>query len=429
MQHRRFVVVGFLFSMALLNYVDRATISFAAGPIAHAYHLDTVDLGYLFSAFLWTYTLFVIPAGALVARYGARVTAASGLALWSCATAATGLATGFSSLILSRLVMGGGESVSNPAGAQVVRDWIPAAERGLVTSMFNSGSYAGPALCALAAGPVLDLLGWRALFFLTAGIGFVWLAAWLAFYDGPERVRWIGDAERARILAARGRPSAGSRSPAGVWALLRSGPTLWGLALTQGCNVYAQYLFLTWLPTYLHTVDGISPSRTGLYASIPYAAATVACVLIGYCSDRILGGRVADGGRRRAVAATLLLAAVVLLAPLVSNIWLILAVAAVSLAGIASTTSLNFALVNDLVRDPRDVGTSMAVVVLGGNLFGLAAPIVTGYLVTFTGRYDSAFLVAGVLLVLGSVAVMTLTRRPIAPPAEARLTRRAAATP
>ena len=74
-----------------------------------------------------------------------------GLAVWSVATVAGGLATGYGSLLLTRLVMGGAEAVSNRR-ARVVRSWFPAAERGIVTALFNSGSYIGPALCALIAG-------------------------------------------------------------------------------------------------------------------------------------------------------------------------------------------------------------------------------------------------------------------------------------
>jgi len=88
---------------------------------------------------------------------------------------------------------------------------------------------------------------------------------------------------------------------------------------------------------------------------------------------------------------------------------------ALSLSGIATTTTLDFSLLNDLLVDPRNIGKAMAFVVIGGNVFGLMAPIVTGYVIHITGSYNWAFLIAGLLLLSGFTIVLTMTRRPIIP--------------
>jgi len=414
MQYRRGWVALLLFALALINYIDRVTLSFAATPIAQEYHMSPVALGYLFSSFLWTYTLFLLPMGVLVDRFGARRIAGAGLGLWSIATACTGLVGSFPALMATRLLMGGGEASSNPAGARVIREWIPAGERGLVNAVFNSGSYAGPAICALAAGPIIAAFGWRALFFAAGGIGLIWLVCWLIWFDTPERTSWLGATERQKILAERSIPSSQAALPAtSLLQLLSRGPTLWGLALTMGCNVYSQYLFLTWLPSYLQHSKGLTLAKTGLLAAIPYAVAVVFCILIGRLSDRFLKGDVGGGKRRIVIATSMFLASIILLAPLVQSLWLIVALVALSLTGIAATTSQNFALLNDLLPDPRNVGIAMAFLVVGGNVFGLMAPIVTGYVIDITGSYDMAFIIAGILLLIGAGSVLTLTRRPI----------------
>ena len=244
---------------------------------------------------------------------------------------------------------------------------------------------------ALVAGPVIALFGWRALFFAAGGIGLVWLACWLIWFDKPERASWLGEAERAKILAERSisRTFSGddTRHP-GLLQLLGRGPTLWGVALTQGCNVYAQYLFLTWLPSYLQHSKGLTLAKTGLFAAIPYAVAVVLCILIGRLSDRFLAGDVGGGKRRLVIASAMVLASIILLVPLVDSVWLILALISLSLAGIAATTAMNSALLNDLLPDPRNVGLAMAFLVVGGNAFGLMAPIVTGYVIDLTGSFD-----------------------------------------
>jgi MFS family permease len=416
MQKKRFWIALMLFALAMINYIDRVTLSFAAAPIAKEFSLSPVALGYLFSSFLWTYTLFLIPAGMLVDRFGAKRVAGFGLGLWSAATAATGIAWNFPVLLATRLAMGAGEATSNPAGARVVREWIPASERGLTNAVFNSGSYAGPALCALVAGPLIAGYGWPVLFFAAGGIGLVWLLCWLVWFAPPEEASWLGEEERQKILNERGARKvdfSASAPKTGLIGLLRKGPTLWGLALTQGCNVYSQYLFLTWMPSYLQNAKGLTIAKTGFYAAIPYAVAVVLCIVVGRISDRLLKGDVGGGKRRYMIAFAMLLAAVILFAPWVDSVFVILGLIAISLTGVASTTSLNFALLNDLLKKPQDVGVAMGFLVVGGNIFGLLAPIVTGYVVASTGNYDRAFIIAGVLLVVGASSILTLTRRPL----------------
>ena len=416
MYYRRGWIAMLLFALALINYIDRVTLSFAAAPIAKEFGLSPVLLGYLFSSFLWTYTLFLLPMGLLVDRFGAKRVAGVGLGIWSVATAATGLAGSFPALLASRLVMGGGEASSNPAGARVIREWIPAGERGLVNAVFNSGSYAGPAICALAAGTIIEVFGWRALFFTAGGIGVLWLLCWLIWFEKPETASWLGAEERVKILAERSSVKApiGDNLPhPGLRQLLGRGPTLWGLALTQGCNVYSQYLFLTWLPSYLQQSKGLTVAKTGLFAAIPYVVAVVLCIVIGQLSDRFLRGDVGGGRRRYVIAVAMILSSIILVAPMVDSIALILVLISLSLTGIAATTSMNFALLNDLLPDSRSVGLAMAFLVMGGNVFGLMAPIVTGYVIDLTGSFDMAFVIAGILLLIGATSVMTLTRRPI----------------
>ena len=416
MAYRRGWIAVFLFALAMINYIDRTTLSFAIGPISKEFGLGDIGKGYLFLSFLWTYTLFLIPAGMMVDRFGSSRVAAWGIGIWSFATALTGASVGTTSLLLTRLVMGAGEATSNPSGAKVVREWIPAGERGVITAVFNSGSYAGPALCALLAGGIIETWGWRALFVITGAIGFVWLALWFMVYDKPERVRWLSEAERNKILDERDtqRRGGGTDLPAtGLLSLMRT-RTLWGLAITQGCNVYCQYLFLTWLPSYMQTAKHLTLVKTGFYTAIPYAVAVILCVCMGRLSDRLLAKDGAASGRRRnMIAASLMIAAVVLFAPMVDSLWALLVLITISLTGIATTTSLNFALLNDLLPNAKDVGKAMGFVVVGGNVFGLLAPIVTGYVIQVTGSYDGAFLVAGLLLVAGATATLTMTRRPM----------------
>ncbi|RAR57130.1 ACS family glucarate transporter-like MFS transporter [Paraburkholderia unamae] len=417
MSYRRGWIAVFLFSLSMINYMDRIALSIAAKPIEHEFHLTAVGMGYLFSSFIWSYAVFLLPMGFLVDRFGTKRMAGIGILIWSAATALTGAATSFGSLIAARLVMGAGESTSNPVGGKVIRQWIPAGERGMVTSMFNSGSYAGPAICSVILGALVAAFGWRLSFVIAGGIGFVWLAAWLIFFNTPEKAPWLKSDEREKIVRERGTAPVAevedTNTAGGLRTLLRS-RTLWGLAITQGCNVYTQYLFLTWLPSYLQTTRHLSLTHTGALAAVPYAAAVILCIAVGRLSDRFLKKTgVGSGRRRNAVALAMLTGSVILAVPFTTNLGVLMVVFSIALAGIASTTSLNFALLNDVLPSAKHVAKAMAFVVVGGNIFGMIAPIATGYVIQATGSYDWAFGIAGVLLIIGAAVVMTMTRSPV----------------
>jgi MFS family permease len=415
MFQRRAVIAIFLFSLAMINYMDRIALSIAAKPIAAQFNISPIGMGYLFSSFIWSYALFLLPMGILIDRFGPRKMAGIGIFIWSSATALTAAVSSFSGLLAARLIMGSGESSSNPVGAKVIRQWFPASERGIVTSVFNSGSYLGPAICTVLLSSLVSLWGWRVSFMIAGGIGFVWLTAWMIWFSSPEEATWLSDKERSKIIEEREPKTLVAREvrTGGLRSLFKSA-SMWGVALTQGCNVYTQYLALTWLPSYLQASRHLSLNAAGWLTAMPYAVSGLLCILAGHLSDRYLKrDGVGTGRRRNAVALALLAGAAILAVPFVHSRLLLLAVLSIALSGIASTTALNFALLSDLLPNSRDMAKAMAFVVTGGNLFGMVAPIATGYVIASTGSFDWAFGIAGALLVTGALITLTMTRRPI----------------
>lgn len=413
MENRRLRIYVLMFLLAAINYIDRSALSIAAAPLAQEFQLDPVQLGYLFSSFLWLYVVCLVPMGWIVDRFGARIVNAVGITVWSGATVLTGLAGTLGTLLATRVLMGAGEATTYPAAGRVVREWVPIRERALFTTAFNSGSYFGPAIGNLTLAALIGAAGWRMAFYVCGAIGFVWLAAWLALYRKPAEAAWLGASERAMLVEQTGNDAAVAAPAAGLWRLLRS-PSMIGVMLTQGCGVYTQYLFLTWLPAYLQAERGITLAKSGWLTSLPYFGAVVLTVLLGRLSDsRLSPAAVAGGGRRRMVAAMMLVAAVILFAPLVTNVYAVLLLITVALSGVATTIGLNIALLSDLLRSAGDAGRATGLLILGGNVFGILAPIVTGYVVQATGSYDVAFVVAGALLLIGAASALFLTRRPI----------------
>ena len=253
---------------------------------------------------------------------------------------------------------------------------------------------------------------------MTGLLGLVWVAVWLPLYRTPERAVWLKEPELAKIVAERDSTHAADAGPAvGYRRLLGDSPTLWGLALTQGCINYTSYFFLAWLPGFLQSAYHLTVLQAGGYTAVPFALSTVLSIALSYGCDRMLTSRALyDGKRRYAVALGAALSASIVLTPYVGSIYFATALLTVALTFNTFAQSMNFALANDRLRSPGDVGRTYAFFTLGGISFGIMGPIVTGYLVALTGNFKVALVLCGGLSLLAAVLVSTATRRPLGGP-------------
>lgn len=410
--HRRYRIYGLLFFLTVINYFDRVVLSIAMPVLAVTFALTPVSEGWLLSAFIWIYVLLQVPGGVVLDRWGTRRLTAAAVGFWSLATAATALSTSYAFLLVTRVLLGVGEAPTFPAGIRAVREWAPMRERAWATAIFQAGPAFGTATSAIAIGWLITVAGWRTAFAVSGGLGLVWVLVWLAWFRDPAEAAWLSPGERQMILA--------ERSPGGVSGLglsiteLAQSRTMWGLFIVQGCVNYTQYLGLTWLPSYLVRSRGLDLLHSGFDLAVIYLGACAITLAAGWLSDRTLTAEAARRGcRRTTLVLCCVLSSAMLAVPFVAAGWALTATLMLSLAGVQSALTNNYALVSDLVQDGGGIGKAVSWLQLGGNVFGLFAPILTGYLIQATGSYTSAFLLAGGLLLVGAVAALTLTHRPV----------------
>ncbi len=425
MTRRRFWVYFLLFLFNVIAYTDRVNISVAGKPIADELGLSPIALGYLFSSFLWAYVLMMLPGGRLIDRFGAHNIAAVATAVWSVAQMLTGAAVSFFTMLLTRLGLGIGEAPFAPVTYRSVGLWGPITERGTAIAAISAGSTLGAAVGAPLVAWIISVTSWRWSFIVTGAIGLLWVAIWRTLVSTPEETRWLPEPERQRILAERGGGlAAPDRGGVGYLGLIRA-PAMWGLFISQGCMVYTVYLYLSWLPNYLQTQRHMSVMGSGIYTALPFLVASVVNIIANWIGDKTLSVDAVHAGKRRyLVAICLIMTASGLLIPYVQSLtaMIILVTFAVSFANVGPAT--NGALTNDLLRSPADAGRALAFLVLGGNTFGLCAPIVTGYIVEATGNFNSAFVAAGALALVGATAALALSRGTIGELPAPRLSRR-----
>ena len=315
----RWWLIGWLFVLSAVAFLDRVNISIAGSSLAAAYHLSNVQLGWVFSAFLAGYALFQTPAGRLADRLGPRRMIAGGVVWWGIFTALTAMVPaqvrGAALIFISiRFLFGAGEAVIYPAANQFVARWIPASERGLANGWIFAGVGAG----GLISPPLITFImlhyGWRASFWLCAMIGLVVGGVWLVIArDSPGEHPRVSASERDYILA--NLSSEVSNEPGRKlipWrAVLKSREVL-AITLSYFTFGYAAWIFFSWFFIYLAQVRGLNLKASAFYAMLPFLAMAACSPLGGTVSDwltRHYGARI---GRCYLASVVIALAAVFL---------------------------------------------------------------------------------------------------------------------
>ena len=384
------LILWLLIAAIAINYIDRGAMSVAAPLLVKDLNIGPEKMGLLFSAFFWSYALCQLAAGWLVDRYDVKWVYAGGFALWSAATAAVGLVTGFPSLIAARLLLGVGESVAYPACSRLIVRNFPEERRGLVNALVDAGSKLGPAASTLFGGLVVDNWGWRPLFIGLGAASVLWLLPWVVLVPPQQST---AESRRAAI---------------GYPELLRRGP-VWVTSLGMFCLGYVWYFLLSWLPTYLVKERGLSMSTMAVFGSIPFLVMAAATTFGGWASDRWIraGAPVTRVRKTFVVGGLASCGAVMLPAVLVSDPMVSIALISVACACLGMYTSNVWAITQTLAG-PDAAGKWTGVQNAIGNFGGVLSPALTGLVVERTGSFLLAFFAAIAVLLIGALSYAIL---------------------
>ncbi|MFL6720767.1 MAG: MFS transporter [Sphingomonas sp.] len=383
-------LVGLLAAAMFLNYTDRGSLSIVAPVLKSQLGISNSAMGLLLSAFFWSYAIAQPAAGWVADRFAPRTVLAVATALWSLATIACGLATGLAMLFVFRMVLGLAESAIFPTNARIFAEHAPEWQRGRCNSAMSVGHSMGPTVGTLVGAMILLAYGWRAVFFALGGLSLLWLVPWLARRDPSLE-----------------REAAEQHQPAPYREILRQ-RSLWGACVAQFCYSYPFYLVLTWLPLYLVNTQHLSISKMAVVTASLYALQAVAAVISGWASDALIGNGgsptlVRKGFVIAGMAATgLLFAGAALTGGPVSTMLLIASGFTVGISGTMVFT------IGQTLAGARAGGRWMGIQNMCGNLSGIAAPIITGLVVDWSGSFAGAFLVSAALAVVGVLCWATI---------------------
>ncbi len=426
----RWGILAMLFIVTTINYADRATISIAGPDIARDIGLSPIEMGYIFSAFAWSYVLAQIPGGWLLDKFGSKMTYFFSILLWSLFTLFQGFVGFFTGgaallmLILLRLLVGAAEAPAFPGNSRITSAWFPTHERGFAASIFNSAQYFATVAFAPLMGWMVYHYGWQSIFLFMGLLGVVIALIWLKTIHSPKEHPSISDNELRYIEeggalvdldSANSNASTKVNTLACVKELLGSRMLL-GVYIGQYCINSLTYFFLTWFPIYLVQERGMNILQAGFMASLPAIAGFLGGISGGWLSDRLMKkGYSLTLARKLPIVIGMLMSTSMIACNYVDTDVLVIAIMSLAFFG-KGVGALGWAVVSD--TSPKEAGgLSGGLFNTFGNTAGIVTPIVIGYIVHTTGSFEGALAYVGAhaalaiisyLFVVGDIKRITL---------------------
>lgn len=413
----KFGVLALIFLSVVINYMDRTNISVAAQAISDDLELSKVQMGIIFSAFAWTYSIMQIPGGMLVDSIRIRLLYPFILVAWSLATIVQGLLSSFSAIVGCRMAIGFFEAPSYPANNKIVTQWFAEQERAGAIAVYTSGQFIGLAFLMPVLALIQQWFGWRGLFFISGGIGIIWAGVWYLLYRDPavqsesntdNQDAITGDTPQ-KLHNDRQTTDPSQAQATASWRNLKiafSSRKLWGIYIGQFCLGGTLIFFLTWFPTYLAEYRGLSELNTGFIASIPFLAAFCGVLLSGFLSDWLVRKGVSNEVARKApIIVGLLLSSTVILANYVESTQWVTFFLSVTFFG-NGLASINWVFVS-LIAPKHMVGLVGGCFNFIGGLSAVTVPIAIGYLAK-DGDFRPALILVACLALVGLCSYLFL---------------------
>ena len=403
----RWVILFLLLLISIITYIDRVNISVTARQMMPALGLTDVQMGQIFSAFVFGYALFQIPGGWLGDRWGARRVLTLAVIWWSIFTALTAVAPTLpvinmigilGSLMMVRFLIGVGESAALPNFNRAVANWHPPRERGLGIGITIGGIGIGSAMTPPITAWIMVNYGWQTAFYAAGllGIGIALLWYWYAT-DRPQDHPHVNTAEAQLI----GESPTSKISPKTPWKSFFRTPTVWWILLSYTCLGYVAYIYMSWFYLYLVNVRGFDVLRGAFFASAPFIAMAVFCPLGGWVTDKLAHTRGVNWGRASVGATGMILAAVsIVIGANVEAPFLAIGMLSLGAGWLYFTVGAFWASTTDLSKP--HAGTLSGIMNTGANLGGTLSPTLTPWLADQFG-WASSLGIAAFIAFLGGL--------------------------
>ncbi len=389
---RRHLVLTLLFTITVINFIDRQTVSVLAPVIRAAFHLSNEAYGRIVAAFQFGMMSGELPMGWIMDRWGSRFGLFCAVLLWSSATGAQAFVGSGAKLAATRFWMGSSECGNYSGGMKAVAQLFPINERTLAIGIFNSGSVIGSVIAPPLVVYLAQNFGFRTAFVVPASMGVVWAALWWMVYRDPARIE---------AMAATGQEPLGS--------LLQQRST-WAVMLCRFFIGPVIQFYWYWLPSFLFSAEKMSMTRIGALSWIPFFLGGVGGVTGGWSAGWLQRRAFSQYDVRRiTMYGSSILCLISLAVPFNHNTVVLLLMMSIAIFGHNFLSANMYGAITDLFRESM-VGRITGLTGVAGGLSGLLFPLLTGFLVDRIS-YTPVFLLAAVMPLIGTIALLVVAQR------------------
>ncbi len=394
---KKWTVVGLVGGMAFVTDLVRIAMGIVAPTLMELYDISPQTMGFILSGWNWAYTGSLLFIGPIVDRFGPWLVVGMGAGSWGMATLALPLASTAPMFFVMRALFGLGHSMRIPAQAACISRWIGADLRATGVGLCFFGGQVGLAIGPALAAGLISGLGWEWVFYAFGGLSLLFSLIWFFLYP-----REGGEA------AVASRPEKQESDEVKIpWSALLGYRSTWGIALGQMGYLYAYYFFMSWFPGYLSMEKNMTLLETGIFAGFPFWMGMIGVVAGGWLGDHLIRRGVSRTASRKGMIVTGLTGATILIvtAAFVTQTWLAVTLLTLCMGSLRMTTaSANSAPID--LAPPGAVASLASLQNFSGNISGLLAPMVTGFIVGATGSFFFALLVAGGMALMGACSYL-----------------------
>lgn len=285
----RWIILALIFFATTINYIDRQIIGLLKPILEVEFNWTETDFARIVMAFTAAYAIGLLSVGRLIDKIGTRKGYTLIIIVWSIADMLHAVAKSALHFGLARIGLGLGEAGNFPAGMKTVSEWFPRKEKGLATGVFNSGTSIGVVLALLIVPWILSNYSWHEVFWITGSLGFLWLIAWLIFYEVPARQKRLTSEEFTLITnGQKTEEERGKEKSAISWYKLFTFRQTWAIITGKGLIDPIFWFFLFWLPSYFSSTFKLDLTKPSLELMIIYSATTVGSIAGGYFSSLLV---------------------------------------------------------------------------------------------------------------------------------------------
>ncbi|KGR90882.1 hypothetical protein CD30_09260 [Ureibacillus massiliensis 4400831 = CIP 108448 = CCUG 49529] len=394
--HIRFTILPIILFITVLSFADRTAISIAGDAISNDFGINHITLGYIFSAFGWTYALAQIPGGMLVDKFGPKKIYTLLTFSWSILLiihSVIDLVPAFimvSVFIVLRAMVGVISAPMFPINSRVVAEWFPSKERAMATSVYTSAQYLSVIIFAPLIGVLSTTIGWQYVFLIIGCMMLILSFVWMGYFDLPNQHRFINESEKNYIQGNLDKSPNKQREKVvfdqnPIIQLLKNRMTL-GIYLGQYCSAVTSYFFMTWFPVFLILEKGLTVAEAGFYTIFPAIGGFFGSLMGGIISDKFVQrGYSLTFSRKFPIILGLFISSTIFFTIYIDSVILVVMMMTAVLWG-RGFSGLGWTLITETV--PKSlIGINSGIFNTFSNMAGITAPIGIGILVEWTNSF------------------------------------------